>query len=256
MEDDEEYSYRSYSANTKAALSGQEAAFKDNDETYTYSAYSEELAAASEEVKTNSYGDFIIEEFSAETNVPRVAKFTKLPSHVVTYLFSAAYLIIGILCVTVTAQVTEFLPYIVGGMMIIIGLIRFIVALVHHEYRHLKTNQTATSLIMTALGIMILIQQFDESNDSAIMLISVVWGILGLFEGAHAFNHAFKRIANSERCIYYLIKGIIECAVAFMLLYQPTDHSTHHFHIIVFGVNLIFDSVTMIPQVKAFLSMK
>lgn len=256
MEDDEEYSYKSYSSDTEEKFKNRRAVFKEDGEEYSYTGYSDEIAAASEEEKTQSYGDFIIEEFAAETNVPRVAKITKLPVNVVTYGFSVIYFIVGVLCIAITDRVTEVLPYVVGVMMTVIGIVRFIIALVQHEYRHLKTNQTATSLIMAFLGIMIIIQELDAQNDSAIMLISVVWGILGLFEGAHAFNHAFKRIANSERCIYYLIKGIVECVVAFMLLYEPTDHNMHDVHIIVFGINLIFDAITMIPQVKTFLSMK
>lgn len=256
MEDDEEYSYTGYSDNTKAQIEEQQATFRDDEEVYTYTGYSEEEFVAEDEVHTNSYGDFIVEEFSAATNVPRIAQMTKLPTNVVTYLFAVVYFIVGVLCVSITSTVTAVLPYLVSGMMIVIGVVRFIVAIVRREYRHLKTNQTATSLIMTALGVMILVQELDANNDSAIMLISIVWGILGLLEGAHAFNHAFKRIANSERCIYYLVKGLVECAVAFMLLYQPDSHDAHHFHIIVFGVNLIFDAITMLPPVKAFFSMK
>lgn len=258
MEDDEEYSYKGYSADTKAQIMAQRATFQDSDEEVAYTGYAEDEVAAEEPTaeRTGSYGDFIVEEFSAETNVPRVARITRLPATVVTYLFAAVYLIVGVLCVTVTSAVTEVLPYLVGAMMIVVGVARFIVALVQHEYRHVKTNRTATSLILAALGVMILIQQWDSANDSAIMLISIVWGILGLFEGAHAFNHAFKRIANSERCVYYLLRGLIECIVAFMLLYRPDSHDAHHFHIVVFGVNLIFDSITMLPRVKDFLSMK
>lgn len=260
MEDDEEYSYKSYSARTEAVITEKSdglATFKDNEEVYSYTGYADETAVTAEaEEHSNSYGDFIVEEFSAETNISRVAQITKLPPNIATYFVALAYLVVGVLCVSITHSVTEYLPYIVGGMMIVIGVVRFIVAIVRREYRSLKTNRTATSLILTALGIMIIIQQFDEGNDSAVMLISIAWGILGLFEAAHAFNHAFKRIANSERCIYYLIKGLIECVVAFMLLYQPDNHSTHYFHIIVFGANLIFDSITMLPRVKAFLAMK
>ena len=250
MEDDEEYSYRGYAEPSDEKI----ARFRDNEEVFSYSAYADAVEAVEEE-RTDSYGDYIIEEFSAETNVSRVTKMTKLPVNIVTYVFCVIYMIVGVLCVVMTSRITEILPYIVGGMMIIIGTARFIVALKNHEYRHLKTNQTATSLIVTALGIMILVQHFRE-NDSAITFISIVWGILGLFEGAHAFNHAFKRIANSERCIYYLIKGLIEVVVAFMLLYDPGNHETHHFHIIVFGLNLIFDSITMVPQIKALLATK
>lgn len=260
MEDDEEYSYKGYSKATLQALSGQKETFKDNEEAYSHSAYGDETAAALDDAEaaehsTDSYGDFIIEEFSAESNVSRVARITRLPKNTATYCVAAAYFIVGVLCVSITNRITEVLPYIVGGMMTVAGLANFIVALVRKEYRSLKTNQTATSIIAVALGIMIIIQKLDPGNDP-VMLISIVWGILGLFESAHAFNHAFKRIASSERCIYYLIKGLVECAVAFMLLYQPESERAHFLHIMVFGINLILDSITMIPQVKNFLAMK
>ncbi len=255
MEDDEEYSYKSYSAQTEAEISEPQA-FKDNEEVFTYSGYADESAATdSAEEESGGYGDFIVEEFSAETNVRRVVSLTKLPANAAVYFVAAIYFIVGVLCVAITKQIAEVLPYIVGGMMTVIGVVQFIIAMVRHEYRTLKTNRTASSLIITALGIMILVQKIDPESDP-IMLISVAWGILGLFESAHAFNHAFKRIANSERCVYYLIKGLIECAVAFLLLYQPESEAAHHFHIIVLGANLIFDSITMIPKIKSMLAMK
>lgn len=260
MEDDEEFAYTRYSKDTYAEITKQDVAFNDGGEELSYSGYGDDIAATLDETetghtRTNSYGDFIIEEFSAENNAQRIARITKLPKNIATYCVSAVYFIVGVLCVTITNHITEVLPYIVGGMMVIVGLANFIVAIIHKEYRSLKTNRTATSLIAVALGVMIIFQKLDPENDP-VMLISIVWGILGLFEGAHAFNHAFKRISNSERCIYYLIKGIIECAVAFMLLYQPDSEHAHFLHIMVFGVNLIFDSITMIPQVKNFLAMK
>lgn len=209
-----------------------------------------------EEERTEGIADTILEGFSAETHVSRLSKLTKLPAHIVTYFIATVYLVVGVLCVSITDKITEILPYIVGGMMVLIGFSRFLIALITHEYRHTKTNVTAMSLIVTALGIMIIIQHLQPENESAITFISIVWGILGLMEGAHALNHAFERISNSERCIYFLIRGIVELVVAFMLLYDPGNHETHHFHIIVFGLNLILDSITMIPQVKAFLSTK
>ncbi|MDE6441502.1 MAG: DUF308 domain-containing protein [Clostridia bacterium] len=209
-----------------------------------------------EDEKPESYGDAIIEGFSAHTNVHRMAKLTGLSQGVVTYIFAVIYFIVGVLCVTITDTITHTLPYIVGSMMIVIGIGQFIIALIRREYRQTKTNQTATSLIITALGVMIIIEHINPQSDWPITFISIIWGVLGLFEAAHAFNHALSRIANSERCVYYLIKGLIECIVAFMLLYQPDNHDIHRFHIIVFGANLIFDSITMLPPLKAFFTMK
>ena len=253
MEDDEEFSYSGYSKNTLKDLKG-DAAFKDSEEDFSYSEFAGEAAFAAEE-KTASYGDYIVEEFSAENNANRVAKITKLPAHIATYCVSALSVIVGILCVALTSHITEILPYIVGGMMTVAGMVQFVIAIVQKEYKHLKTNRTATSFIVFSLGIMIILQKIDPESDP-VMLISVVWGMLGLFEGAHAFNHALKRISNSERCVFYFLRGIVECSVAFMLLYHPESHNVHFFHIMVFGINLIFDGITMLPPVKSFLAMK
>lgn len=215
-----------------------------------------EIDEVIEEEHTEGFADSIISILSPEGNVSRVTKLTKLPPHIVTYVVAAICFVIGVLCVTITDRLTEVLPYLVGGVMVVLGGVRFIVALCQHEYRHTKTNRTAMSLVVLGLGTMIIVQHVMPNNSSAITFIAVVWGILGLFEGGHALNHAFKRIANSERCVYFLIKGIVELVVAFLLLYNPGNHEIHHFHIIVFGLNLILDSITMIPQVKAFLSTK
>lgn len=252
MEDDE-FSYTGYSDSTREQIGENVAVFTDSEDVYCVEADRESAAT---DARTGSYGDFLVEEFSAESHITKVTSITHLPKNAVTYFIAAVYLIVGVLCVSLPVTIMHFLPYIVGGMMTVIGVVQFIVAMVHREYRDARTNQTATSLMVLALGIMIIIQELDEGNDSAIMLISVAWGILGLFEAAHAFNIAFMRIAKSERCVFVLLKGIVECVVAFYLLYRPDSHEAHMYHIIVFGVNLIFDSVTMLPPVHKFLHNK
>jgi len=259
MEDDEEFSYTGYSARSESEFAEREAAFVDNDEVFSYSGYADDIAltegaARQTETRQNteirhSYGDYLVEEFSAVTNASRVAKITKLPQNTATYFVAAVYFVVGVLCVSITSLIAEVLPYIVGGMMTLIGLIRLIVALCRREFRNIKTNKTASSLLLALLGGMILFQQIDAENDP-IMLISVIWGVIGLLEASHAFNHAFVTMFKSWKCLYFLLRGIIECAVAFILLYQPLSHSAHFLHIVVFGANLILDAITMIPPVK------
>lgn len=225
----------------------------------------EEQTEAHEEAHAEGHGgehhgegfvDAILDEFSAEGNVKRLAKLTKLPQNAATYIVVAINLILGVLCIVITSYITEILPYIVGGLMVLVGFPKLIYALCKHEYRRANTNRTAMSLIATALGIMIIVQHILPDNESAVTVVAVAWGVLELFEGAHALNHAFERICRGERCVYLLLRGLVELAVAFMLLYDPGNHATHHFHIIVFGINLILDGITLIPQVKEFLSNK
>lgn len=206
--------------------------------------------------RPSGIADSVLAEFSTEGNIERLTRLTKLPANVAAYIMAAVNIIVGLLCIIITDEIAEVLPFIVSGVMLLLGVARLGVAIFKHEYRRAETNLTATAIIVIALGTMILYQGLHDDNQSAITFISIIWGILGLFECAHALNCAFKRIANSERGIYYLLKAIVEGVIAFLLLYNPAGHEIHHVHIIVFGANLIIDAITVIPQVKVLLKIK
>ena len=205
--------------------------------------------AVTDALAVENVPELMVEALSAEHNVSRLAFITKLPKNIATYIVAAIYFIVGVLCVSVTRHITVALPYIVGAIMMLVGISGFIISLVRRDYKNIKTNKIATYILTVLLGAMVILEEIDP-----IMLISIIWGVFGLFEGAHAFNHAITRITKSERCVYFLIKGIVECAVAFMMLYRPESHEAHFFHIVVFGISLIIDAVTMIPKIKQFLS--
>lgn len=239
--EDEELSYSGYAEETERGLV--RAAAAGDAEEFSYSGYAEGGARVEESEERPAYGDFIIEEFSSEVNVPRIAKKTGVSQKLISYIFAVLYIAIGVLCVAITEQVQSVIPYIVGASMIAFGAVRFITALAQREYRTVKTNRTASSLIFVALGIMIIVEY-----DWAITFISIVWGILGLMEAARAFNHAFSKMAAGKVWLHHVVKGVVECVFAFMLLYRPDHHIT--LHIIVFGVQLIVGAVFMLPCVK------
>ena len=250
MEDDEEYSYTGYSADTAASIRAyvDRATVIGDEEEYSFKGFESEAAAADAAQPRMGYGDFFIEEFSAESNIKKITKATRLSEVTVHYLMSVVYLIVGAVCVGMPHYIQTAFPYIVGGFMAAIGLVQFIFAVRAKEYKHTHSNVTATSLVMIALSILIMVEY-----EAAFTIIAIAWGLIGLMEGAHAFNHAFSRIARSERCIYYLAKGVIEVVLAFLLL---CDVEHINMHIIYFGINLVFDAVTMFPPVKARLSRK
>ncbi len=225
---------------------------KYGEDTYLLHSMSEEEAE-----KSASAGDNMIEMLSAESNMGRVLRIVKIPGHVLTYIFAIIYATLGIVCIATPSTVINVLAYIVGGVMVVIGVVQFISAVMSGEYKQTKTNTTATSVIIAGLGVLFICQQAtDPAGETAIVLISVLWAVLGLFEVAHLFNHAIKRIANSERFVYYVIKGIIELIVSFTLLWAPSNADAHEFHIIMFGVSLLIEAVTMIPQIKAVVTAK
>ncbi|MCD8295906.1 MAG: DUF308 domain-containing protein [Clostridia bacterium] len=207
--------------------------------------------------KSESAGDNMIEMLSVENYMGQVLRVVHMPEHVLTYVFAILYAAFGIVCIATPSTVINFLAYVVGGVMVIIGLVMFISAVMSGEYKQTKTNTTATSVIILGLGILFICQQATEpEGETAVILISILWAVLGLFEVAHLLNHAIKRIANSERFVYYVIKAIIELIVSFTLLWDPSNSDAHEFHIIMFGVSLLIEAVTMIPQIKAIVTAK
>ena len=254
MTDEEEYSYSGYDDGDGAA---NVSAYVDGDEEYSYSGYAsgQSLVGADEEsvhaetavTDIGSYGDFIIEEFSVEAHVKKVVKYIKLPESVAQYILAVLYLVVGVLCVVMPMGIEVALPYIVGGGMTAVGLVRFVYAVAKREYRFTQSNMTASSLIIIGLGVMLILE-----HSLAHTFIPIVWGILGLFEGAHAFNHAFSRISRGMRSSYFIIKGIVEVVVAFLLLYKPEEYA--ELHIIVFGVSLIVDGLTTLPFLNKLLT--
>ena len=165
-----------------------------------------------------SYGDVIVERLSARTSVTRLAKLTGLSQNIITYVFASAYFVVGVLCVTITEHITHYLPYIVGSIMVVFGVCQFVLALVRREYRQVKTNETASSPIIAALGVMIICEHANPQSNWPITFIAIVWGMLGLFEGAHAFN----RKRGQKHIFYYQGRDRVPCRVyAFIPALQP-----------------------------------
>ncbi|MDE6373442.1 MAG: hypothetical protein K2L72_02990 [Clostridia bacterium] len=192
-----------------------------------------------------SCGDFLVEEFSVEANVRRASKYIRIPEKIAAYLFAVVYMAVGALCVAIPEKIEFALPYIVGGALGAGALVQFIFAIITKEYKSVRSNKTASSLILIGLSVMIIIE-----HEWAHTFIPIVWGVIGLCEAAHAFNLALSRISRGLRPSYYIVKGVIEVAVAFLLLYKPEQYG--ELHIIVFGVSLIFDGVTATPIIKKF----
>ncbi|MBO5327695.1 MAG: DUF308 domain-containing protein [Clostridia bacterium] len=270
---DEEYSYSGYSPETEKELKEQTGYIPDEEE-FAYTSYSSKNAKFDEEsvqtidkvkeiyneksrsltvaegvetVERPHYGDFLVEEFSHHNNFERVSKYVNLPHHVLKYVFAVIYFIVGVVCIAFNSTVSTVLPYIVGGVMVLGGVAKFLKGIIKKDYLKPKKN-VATSIIFAALGVMIII---EAQSGWSMQLIAAVWGVFGLMEGGHALNKMIVKIHNGEPFIYYVIKGIVECVLAFLLLHDPTHIETH---IIVLGINMIFDAITMLPQFKKFVN--
>lgn len=195
----------------------------------------------------DSFDDTFIEAVSVENNIEEVCKHTRLSSVPVKYLMGIVYIVLGAVCAAIPGYIEAVLPYIVGGLMGLFSIVRFIFAMIDKEYKYTYSNKTASSVILLGVSIMIIIE-----HEWAHSFIPTVWGVWGLIEGAHAFNQALSRISKHRKFLFYLFKGIVEVVVAFLLLYKPDTYG--ELHIIVFGISLILDGIVALPPVHKFLT--
>jgi len=200
----------------------------------------DEAAASGEEA---SYGDHLVELMSVETNIKKVHSGLKIPETVAAYIMAALYIILGCVFIIFPTELEEVLAYVAGGVLLVASAVQFVMAVITKEYMRTNTNKTATSFIMMGLAIMIICLP-----DWGHTLVITVWGIFGLLEGARAFNHALARISRGMRCSYYIVKGVVELTIAFLLLYDSNRYG--ELHIIVFGISLILDGLTVLPLWK------
>lgn len=196
-----------------------------------------------------TYGDVLIHQMSIESNVKKVHEGFKINENIAAYIMAVLYVLAGVACVIFPHEIEHILSYVVGGAMLLGSIVQFVVAIITKEYKKTNTNKTAWSVIVAGLSVMILLLPEWGHN-----FVIIIWGVLGLFEGARAFNHALARISRGMRCSYYIIKGIVEVAIAFLLLYDSTKYG--ELHIIVFGVSLVLDGITVMPFWKKFLDKK
>ena len=122
-----------------------------------------------------TYGDRIIDDFSVESQAKSANKHIKIPETAAKYVLSVLYIALGAVCATIPARIESVLPYVVGGGLLAISLVRFIFAIIEKEYRNTKSNRTASALILIGLSVMILIE-----HEWAHTFIPIVWGVLGL----------------------------------------------------------------------------
>ncbi|MDY5484679.1 MAG: DUF308 domain-containing protein [Clostridium sp.] len=145
--------------------------------------------------------------------------------------FAMLLLLSGIACILFTKQVHHLFPYILGGIMILIGLNHTLYGLWTGEYRSPETKLTAGGIVYIVLGAVILSHHADADA-----MIGSVWGILGLMKGSEALNLALYCFSQKKPFLTKGLQALIELILGFLLLLNPLSAVRHH--IFLLGIEL------------------
>lgn len=157
-------------------------------------------------------------------------KLTLLP----TLKKAPAYLIplAGVILIVFASHLTTALPYILGPIMILEGIILGIPAIRTKEYKVMETAETAGAVVFCIVGALILYKHKDP-----LPLLGTMWGLYGLISGTHQLNEALYRLGHRQKFLLSLLEAVVTLGLAILLLADPFHSFTHHVQIL--GVELI-----------------
>lgn len=108
--------------------------------------------------------------------------------------------LIGIVCILFPKQITSLLPYLMGIMMILIGLIG--IQPVGEKFRQ-APDIFARKLVLLILGLSFLVQ-----GKTALVPIGIIWAVLGLWKTTDAFVD-FWEVYQAKQGSYLLSENYL-----------------------------------------------
>lgn len=148
--------------------------------------------------------------------------------------FAILLLLSGVTCILFTNQVHRLFPYILGGIMILIGLNHTLFGLWTGEYRSQETKLTAGGIVYVALGVVILFHHADADG-----MIGSVWGILGLMKGSEALNLSLFCFSQKKPFLAKGLQATVELILGFLLLLDPLSAVRHHIFLLGIELSLV-----------------
>ena len=145
--------------------------------------------------------------------------------------YAVVLILSGIACILMTEKVYHALPFILGIGMMAIGTTHTVCGLWSKEYQSRETKLTANGIVYVALGLVILVHHTDADS-----VISGIWGVLGLMKGSEALNGALYRASQKEAFVALGLQAVIEVALGFLLLLDPS--AVKH-HVLLLGLELV-----------------
>lgn len=152
-------------------------------------------------------------------------------------------LTIGTLLIVFHEKISHILPYIIGGLTILISIGFLKDSFQSEELKKSETKKMATGLVMFIMAIIIIINKTDSIN-----LIAVIWGMFGLIKGIDELSDAIYKHSQNKKYLIELIHAVIEISLAVLLIYNPFEKISEH--IIILGIEYVMLSLQIIINPK------
>lgn len=146
--------------------------------------------------------------------------------------------LMGLVCIFFSQWITMVLPYILGIVMILIGVIHYVFYFRSLGHKGERTDkERAYDLIYIIMGFAFLFQGSDS-----LVTIGVTWGIIGVSRGAEILGKALAKRSAGEKYMLSLADAAIKLLFAIILLFAPFESLRSH--IMILGFEILFTTTS------------
>ena len=146
--------------------------------------------------------------------------------------------LVGALCILFPTQVADVLPFLLGSVMLAVGVMRMGVYLWDKRFLEGETPELGQDIIVLVMGVVFLC-----AGTEAVGLMGVVWGIIGLKKAAETINQALRQFCLHQKALLAAAEAAIRVVLALALLFNPFEKFSAH--MVLLGVELILTNIRL-----------
>jgi len=144
------------------------------------------------------------------------------------------YIITGLLIIILSEKIVNYLPYVVGSIMILVNVEAIIVNIIEHDHENIGYK-----LGIIVLGILIITAASHDFE-----AICVIWATISIINGGRSLMRSIFNIKKSWINILGLALAILSIVLSIFLILDPLEHVTTH--IVLLGIEIILDGIRII----------
>lgn len=149
---------------------------------------------------------------------------------------SASFLLVGALCIFFPSHVAGVLPFLLGGIMLIAGIVHGAAYLRDKRFLEDEPQGIGPDIILAVMGV-----AFLCAGSEAVGLMGVVWGIIGLRKAAGTIDQALRRMYRHQPALLLATEAAIRIVLALFGVFRWFGDFLPH----IFGSTVLF-SVAMV----------
>lgn len=160
-------------------------------------------------------------------------------------LSAILFILAGIWFIIDPKGITEILPFVIGTVILFVGIEQIIYSIGTREYTLLPGFRLTQGIISVLLGIIFIMRQ-----DFSLLILGLILGLWAIISGAIKLNVAMTEKSLNLSWGWDLLLGILQIIFGFILIFNPfTGISTW---ILVVGIYFIIIGITILLSVYHF----